>query len=79
VTLRVDPRDAAERITISVLNGRGDPVDVPSPLVPNPFKCPWPAGAYRVDANVEPDGPSIPGEYRDVLPPFWRYPVQVAP
>jgi hypothetical protein len=79
VTLRVDPRDVAERITISVLNGRGDPVDVPSPLVPNPFKCPWPAGAYRVDANVEPDGPSIPGEYRDVLPPFWRYPVQVAP
>jgi hypothetical protein len=79
VTLRVDLRDVAERITISVRNGRGEPVAVPSPLDPNPFRCRWPAGAYLVDADVEPDGPSIRGEYREVLPPSWRYPVQVAP
>jgi Caspase domain len=79
VTLRVDPRQMAERIAISVRNGFGDPVAVPSPLDPNPFRCRWPAGAYRINADVEPDGPSIPGEYRDVLPPSWRYPLEVAP
>jgi hypothetical protein len=79
VMLRVKPREVAERIAISVRNGRGEPVAVPSPLDPNPFRCRWPAGAYLVDANVQPDGPSIPGEYRDVLPPSWGYPLEVPP
>ena len=78
VTLLVDS-DVPERISISVRNEREEPVAVPSPLDPNPFRCRWPAGAYRVDADVEPDGPSIRGEYREVVPPSWRYPVTLAP
>lgn len=73
VTLAIQPTAAAGWTSLAVRDGRGEPVHLPTPLHPNPYSCPWPAGAYAVDIEDQASGTRSAGEYTEVLPPYWRW------
>lgn len=76
VSIELCPTERAGEVCLCV-NGPDGPVDVPSPLVPNPFVDRWPAGIYEFASD--PEHPAVRREPLPVLPPVFPWRTEIDP
>ena len=77
VSLELRPNSCAHEMSLRVTCPEGNPMPVPVPLDPNPFRDRWPAGVYRFDAA--PSDRGLIDGHLPVMPPEFPWVGEVLP